>query len=47
MAEDLLGRNISDAVIAVPAYFNDQQRHASRDAGTLAGLNVKRLVNEP
>src|SRR5688500_9189231 len=46
-AEDYLGEKISDAVITVPAYFNDAQRQATKDAGKIAGLNVERLVNEP
>ncbi len=47
MAEDRLGQEVSDAVITVPAFFNDGQRQATRDAGALAGLNVRRLLNEP
>ena len=46
-AEDYLGQNVTDAVITVPAYFNDAQRQATKDAGTIAGLNVLRIVNEP
>ena len=46
-AEAYLGRSVSHAVITVPAYFNDAQRQATKDAGTLAGLTVLRLVNEP
>ena len=46
-AEEYLGEKISDAVITVPAYFNDSQRQATKDAGTIAGLNVKRIINEP
>jgi molecular chaperone DnaK len=46
-AEDYLGSSINDAVITVPAYFNDAQRQATKDAGKIAGLDVKRLVNEP
>jgi molecular chaperone DnaK len=46
-AEDYLGEKISDAVITVPAYFNDAQRQATKDAGKIAGLNVLRIVNEP
>jgi molecular chaperone DnaK len=46
-AEDYLGENIADAVITVPAYFNDTQRHATKDAGRIAGLNVLRIINEP
>jgi len=46
-AEDYLGEQISDAVITVPAYFNDSQRQATKDAGRVAGLNVLRIINEP
>jgi molecular chaperone DnaK len=46
-AEDYLGETVSDAVITVPAYFNDAQRQATKDAGRIAGLNVKRIINEP
>ena len=46
-AEDYLGETISEAVITVPAYFNDSQRQATKDAGRIAGLEVKRIVNEP
>jgi len=46
-AEDYIGEKISDAVITVPAYFNDDQRQATKDAGKIAGLNVKRIINEP
>jgi molecular chaperone DnaK len=46
-AEDYLGEKITDAVITVPAYFNDSQRQATKDAGTIAGLNVRRIINEP
>jgi molecular chaperone DnaK len=46
-AEDYLGTTISDAVITVPAYFNDAQRKATKDAGKIAGLDVKRIINEP
>ena len=46
-AEDYLGGKVSDAVITVPAYFNDAQRQATKDAGKIAGLNVLRIVNEP
>lgn len=46
-AEEFLGEKISDAVITVPAYFSDNQRQATRDAGTIAGLNVVRIINEP
>jgi molecular chaperone DnaK len=46
-AEDYLGEKVSEAVITVPAYFNDAQRQATKDAGKIAGLDVKRIVNEP
>ena len=46
-AEDYLGQEVSDAVITVPAYFSDSQRQATKEAGTIAGLNVRRIVNEP
>ncbi|HVX03845.1 MAG TPA: molecular chaperone DnaK, partial [Rhodanobacteraceae bacterium] len=46
-AEDFLGETVTDAVITVPAYFNDSQRQATKDAGKIAGLNVKRIINEP
>ncbi|HGG56430.1 MAG TPA: molecular chaperone DnaK, partial [Nannocystis exedens] len=46
-AEDYLGETVSEAVITVPAYFNDAQRQATKDAGRIAGLDVKRIVNEP
>ena len=46
-AEEYLGEKITDAVITVPAYFNDSQRQATKDAGTIAGLNVRRIINEP
>ena len=46
-AEDYLGETISEAVITVPAYFNDSQRQATKDAGRIAGLDVKRIINEP
>ncbi len=46
-AEDILGETITEAVITVPAYFNDQQRQATKDAGRIAGLDVKRIINEP
>jgi molecular chaperone DnaK len=46
-AEDYLGEKVSDAVITVPAYFNDAQRQATKDAGRIAGLNVLRIINEP
>ncbi|CAH8446839.1 unnamed protein product [Schistosoma bovis] len=47
VAESYLGRTVSDAVITVPAYFNDSQRQATKDAGAIAGLNVLRIINEP
>ena len=46
-AEDYLGEEVKDAVITVPAYFSDSQRQATKEAGTIAGLNVRRIVNEP
>lgn len=46
-AEDYLGETVTDAVVTVPAYFNDAQRQATKDAGRIAGLDVKRIVNEP
>ncbi len=46
-AEDYLGEKVTDAVITVPAYFNDSQRQATKDAGKIAGLNVLRIINEP
>ena len=46
-AEDYLGQSVTDAVITVPAYFNDAQRKATKEAGEIAGLNVQRIVNEP
>jgi molecular chaperone DnaK len=46
-AEDYLGEKVSDAVVTVPAYFNDAQRQATKDAGKIAGLNVLRIINEP
>jgi molecular chaperone DnaK len=47
IAEDYLGEKVEDAVITVPAYFNDSQRQATKDAGKISGLNVKRIINEP
>ena len=47
VAEEHLGTDVTEAVITVPAYFNDSQRQATKDAGTIAGLNVKRIINEP
>jgi molecular chaperone DnaK len=46
-AEDYLGETVTDAVVTVPAYFNDSQRQATKDAGRIAGLNVQRIINEP
>ena len=46
-AEDYLGEDVTEAVITVPAYFNDAQRQATKDAGRIAGLDVKRIINEP
>src|SRR5690606_24172892 len=46
-AEDYLGEKVTEAVITVPAYFNDSQRQATKDAGRIAGLEVKRIINEP
>jgi molecular chaperone DnaK len=46
-AEDYLGEKVTEAVITVPAYFNDAQRQATKDAGKIAGLEVKRIINEP
>src|SRR5438093_10960926 len=45
--EDYLGEKVTDAVVTVPAYFNDAQRAATKDAGTISGLNVLRIINEP
>merc|ERR1711963_432323 len=45
--EAYLGQKVTDAVVTVPAYFNDQQRNCTKDAGIIAGLNVKRIINEP
>ena len=47
VAEDYLGQEVTDAVVTVPAYFNDAQRQATKDAGRIAGLNIKRIINEP
>lgn len=47
IAEEYLGEEVKDAVITVPAYFNDAQRQATKDAGVIAGLNVLRIINEP
>ena len=46
-AEDYLGQDVSEAVITVPAYFNDAQRQATKEAGEIAGLKVQRIINEP
>jgi molecular chaperone DnaK (HSP70) len=46
-AENYLGESVSEAVITVPAYFNDSQRQATKEAGEIAGLNVRRIINEP
>ena len=46
-AEDYLGQEVTEAVITVPAYFNDSQRQATKEAGEIAGLKVKRIINEP
>lgn len=46
-AEEYLGETVHNAVVTVPAYFNDQQRQATKDAGSIAGLNVMRIINEP
>merc|ERR1711966_402349 len=47
VAETFLGKDIKNAVVTVPAYFNDAQRQATKDAGTIAGLKVERIINEP
>jgi endoplasmic reticulum chaperone BiP len=47
IAETFLGETVKNAVVTVPAYFNDAQRQATKDAGTIAGLNVVRILNEP
>jgi len=47
IAEAYLGSEVKHAVVTVPAYFNDAQRQATKDAGTIAGLNVVRIINEP
>ena len=46
-AESFIGKTVTNAVITCPAYFNDSQRQATKDAGTIAGLNVMRIINEP
>jgi L1 cell adhesion molecule like protein len=47
IAETYLGKTVKNAVVTVPAYFNDSQRQATKDAGTIAGLNIQRIINEP
>ena len=47
ISETYLGQPVKNAVVTVPAYFNDAQRQATKDAGTIAGLNVQRILNEP
>merc|ERR1719387_2821896 len=47
IAESYLGKTVKNAVVTVPAYFNDSQRQATKDAGSIAGLNVLRIINEP
>jgi molecular chaperone DnaK (HSP70) len=47
IAKEYLGKPITDAVITVPAYFNESQRQATKDAGTISGINVLRIMNEP
>jgi molecular chaperone DnaK (HSP70) len=47
IAEAYIGETIKNAVVTVPAYFNDNQRQATKDAGSIAGLNVLRIINEP
>ncbi len=47
VAEDFLGQEVTDAVVTVPAYFNDSQRQATKEAGEIAGLNIRRIINEP
>jgi heat shock protein 1/8 len=47
IAEDFIGAEVKDAVVTVPAYFNDSQRQATKDAGSISGLNVLRIINEP
>ena len=46
-AQAYLGKDVPNAVVTVPAYFNDSQRQATKDAGTISGLNVLRIINEP
>ena len=47
VAETYLGKTVKNAVVTVPAYFNDSQRQATKDAGTISGMNVQRIINEP
>ena len=47
VAETYLGKSVKNAVVTVPAYFNDSQRQATKDAGTISGMNVQRIINEP
>ena len=47
VAESYIGEKVTDAVVTVPAYFNDSQRQATKDAGMIAGLNILRIINEP
>lgn len=47
VAEDFLGHEVTEAVVTVPAYFNDSQRQATKEAGEIAGLTIKRIINEP
>merc|ERR1712072_787760 len=47
IAESYMGETITDAVVTLPAYFNDSQRQATKDAGVIAGLNILRIINEP
>jgi molecular chaperone DnaK (HSP70) len=47
VAETYLGKPVKNAVVTVPAYFNDSQRQATKDAGTISGMNVQRIINEP
>ena len=46
-AEEYLGTKVTDAAVTVPAYFNDSQRQATKDAGKISGLNIRRIINEP
>jgi L1 cell adhesion molecule like protein len=47
IAESYIGKTVKNAVVTVPAYFNDSQRQATKDAGTISGLNIQRIINEP